>query len=324
MYENLNDKVELLFEGTPPLLKELARRQLEFLKSKSIDPVEVYVQMEQHMKLLTAAYLNSRGYLSVYDRRFVDMKLLELIEKLLAREDDFVEKDFYNLARVNFDFNGLKALNDLGGHAIGNRGLRIFVEVLKGGETTRWLEEQGFAVVPSAEGPEEYGMLIYGNGDLRGLVHEIASRYFREVWNTDVSPLLNFAHPSVREKLALLGLGDDIPPNFHFRIAANVGIVLFGEALAQVPVENMSESYEKLIRKVITQMFTMADLRAQAHRSAFKDELGRKNPLLASLYSRMSREVLHLEREVNRQEEQIHALEQKLETEKTKKHGGAA
>lgn len=312
MSKHLDEKVSLLFEGVPPLLKDIAKTHYRFLKTGRFSPADLYIEMEQYVKLLSSAYLNSRAYLSIYDRRFIDMKMIERIEKLLLQDDEFIEKDFYNLARVNFDFNGLKALNDLGGHLAGNRGLRIFIEILKAGETTRWLEEQGFTVIPSAEGAEEYGMLIFGQSDLRPIAHEIVSRYFREVWNAPVGPLLNFAHPSVREKLALLGMPEDVPADFKFRIAINVGVVLFGEALAQFPIEKMSDSYDVLIRTLIAKMFAMADLRARAHRSAFRRELAKKNPTLVALYSRLSNEVIHLEKELNKKEARIHDLELQL------------
>lgn len=317
----LDDKVALLLEGVPPLLKEMARAQYEFLKSNNptVSSVQIYTQMETYTRLLSNAYMNNRVYLQIYNRRFAEMKMVEAIEKILARETEFTEQDFYGIARINFDFNGLKALNDLGGHDTGNRGLKMFTEILKGGETTRWLESLGHHVVPSAEGAEEFGILIYGAGDLRPITQEIVTRYFREVFHAPVGPLINFSHPLVREKLSMLGLADDIGPDFRFQMAVNVGIVLLGEAVAQVPIETINEGYEVLVRKIVSKMFAVADLRARAHRSAFKDELGKKNPLLSGLYARLSNEVIHLEKEINRREERIKELEAKLETHQPKR-----
>lgn len=311
----LDDKIALLFEGIPPLLKDLAREQNNYLKTKnpSFSAVEIYTQMETYVRLLSNAYMNNRMYLQIYNRRFVEMKMIEAIERILRRETEFTEADFYGIARINFDFNGLKALNDLGGHDTGNRGLRIFTDILKGGETTRWLEELGYIVIPSAEGAEEFGILICGEGDLRPLTQDIVTRYFKEVFYAPVGPLINFSHPLVREKLGMLGLADEIGPDFRFQIAANVGMVLLGEALAQVPIETINEGYDVLVRKIVAKMFAVADLRARAHRSAFKDELGKKNPLLSGLYARLSNEVIHLEKEINRREERIRDLEAKLE-----------
>ena len=250
----------------------------------------------------------------MYNRRFAEHKISEYIRKIVARPS-MGDKDLYCLARVNFDLNGLKALNDLGGHEVGNKGLKLFANILNFGATTIWLrDELRLEVTTSAEGGDEFGLVVFGHLDLRELAPTIVHRYFEEVYSADVSHFLNFANPEIREKLRMLGIADEVPPDFVFRISTSVGVSFFGEAFDKIEVAKSQAKFTEIEQALINAMFHLADTQSLAHKSVFKRNLGGKNPVLSGLYARMSREVIHLEKELNVCRQRILELEQKHKT----------
>src|SRR3989338_9916721 len=171
----LDTKVNALLLGLPPELSAAVRERVTFYKTKmpAFKAEEIYREAVNLTRLEMLAYLDRRKYLGMYNRRFSEYKIAEHVRAIVAREAQ-EERDLYSLARVNFDLNGLKALNDLGGHEAGNRGLKLFANILNFGSTTLWLrDELKLNVVTSAEGGDEFGIVISGPIDLREYAEKI-------------------------------------------------------------------------------------------------------------------------------------------------------
>ncbi len=310
----LDDKLANLLVGLPRELSNFIREKVAFYKTKQ--PIftleEIYTEARVLTRLEMLSYLDRRVYLGMYNRRFAEHKISEYIRQIVARPS-MGDRDLYCLARVNFDLNGLKALNDLGGHEAGNKGLKLFANILNFGATTIWLrDELHLEVTSSAEGGDEFGLVIFGHLDLRELAPTIVQKYFDEVYSADVSHFLDFSSPEIREKLSMLGIADEVPKDFVFKISTSVGVSLFGEAFDSIDVGKSQSKFSEIEQSLVSAMFELADKRAGAHKSQFKRDLGDKNPVLSGLYSRMSREVIHLERELKFARAHILELEKEL------------
>jgi len=315
MSDTLDTKIENLLAGLPTDLKRAVQKKVDFYKTKQpiFTAEEIYREARDLVALEMMAYMDRRTYLSMYNRRYAEHQLVEHIKEI-ASSKELNDRDLYALARIDFDLNGLKVLNDLGGHIAGNKGLKMFAEVLNNGQTTKWLRGFDLEVTATAEGGDEFGLIIFGKLDLRELLPEMAKKYFDEVYALDASGLIDFKDAHIVENLKMLGIADSIPFDFRFKISCSVGYVLFNDALERVPVTEPGKSYTEVVRMITTKMFELSDLRAREHKSAFKAELGKTNPILSGLYARMSREVIHLEKEIIKRDARITELESKLKT----------
>ena len=241
------------------------------------------------------AYLDRRNYLGMYNRRFLEHKMAEYIKDVVSQKD-IKDEYFHGLASVNFDLNGLKALNDLAGHTAGNKGLKAFANILNHGETTIWLrDELGLSVFTAAEGGDEFGLIAYGTKDLRPYAGEVKKRYGEEVLSYDASNFIDFSDPKVRETLSLMHIDDIVPPDFKFRLSTSVGMSLLSEAFMVVPVTESGKKYHEVVQELINKMFQIADIRGTDNKKEIKDRLGKEEPALSALYSRLSQDVAYLE-----------------------------
>src|SRR3989344_5559084 len=164
-----DENINALLLGLPQGLSAAVRERVTFYKTKqpTFSPDEIYREAQNILRLEMLAYLDRRKYLGMYNRQWAEHKIREYI-RLIVEKESHEEKDVYSLARVNFDLNGLKALNDLGGHETGNKGLKLFANILNFGATTLWLrDELKLEVITSAEGGDEFGLVVHGNIDLR-------------------------------------------------------------------------------------------------------------------------------------------------------------
>ena len=307
--ERLDEKISQLLMGLPQDLKDAVLLKVELYKSKrpAFSDKEIYFEAKDLVELEMVAYLDRRDYLKIYNRRFLEHILKEKISDLVAKEES-TEDDLFGMARVHFDMNGLKALNDLAGHEAGNHGLSIIADILKQGKTTRWLESLGYHVSTAAEGGDEFGIVAMGAKDIRPHIDAIRDGYTQEVEHYDASALIDFTDSKVKESLAMLGISDEIPKDFMFKLSTSCGIVTFGEALGVVDVHEVGKTYDEIVSAIVGAMFKLSDERAREHKAAYKEELGKTNPVLSGLYARMSREVIHLEREVTALREELKKL----------------
>ena len=303
--ETLEEKINKRIAGLPRDLRESVNNKVTFYKAKGLSNEEIYQEIAERVRLEMLAYLDSRPYLGMYNRKFLEKKMADYIEQIVSHGSGD-ERLLFSLTRVNFDLNGLKTLNDLAGHEAGNRGLKSFSNILNFGATTLWLRnELGLEIYTSAEGGDEFGLIAYGSKDLRPYAREVVERYGKEVLAYDASDLINFSDKTVRQKLELLGVADDVPRDFKFKLSSSVGMSVFGEAIVRVPVAESGKTYDEVVGLVIKEMFRLTDERSSKNKSEFKRKLAKENVGLSAPYSRMSREVIHLERRIKELEEEL-------------------
>ncbi len=267
----------------------------------TLDEIGEYVrdEIESNAKL----YFDGSKHIQMYNRQYVEDKLENYIDEVVGVEDVSVE-DLYKIAKIAFDLNGLKTLNDAAGHEAGNRVLEIFSKILKDGKTTKWLKEQNIEVIPAHQSGDEFILLMYGDKDLSPIIEEIKRRYDDEVKAFDASELLDL--PTAKKYLKGLNIYDKFlnelskktgtqtekleegfSREFKFKLGTSIGIVTLGEALSQItPEEFGDKDYRGIIRAVIGKMFKLADEKAIGHKKRSKSALAEVDPLLAVLYNR--------------------------------------
>ncbi len=308
-------RIEKVLRGLPEEITDNVNQKIDFYKEKGFSEEEIFREVKNLVKLELLAYTETkREYIGLYNQKFSQRKTFWFIKEIIARKP-ILEKDFYSFARLDFDLNGLKALNDLtGDYSIGSESLYIVSRILGEGKTTKWLREKGLEVFVSIEGGDEYGILIYGTLDLRPYSNEIINRYFREVRSADVSHLIDFKNPDVRERLQAVGLEKEIGEDFKFEISVSVGIAFFAEALSLTDIDS-SIGFGDNARNIRRKLFDIAHMRSLENKRWYKRQLYENHPVLAALYARMNREVVELSRENKILKEKIKELESKQKPE---------
>jgi GGDEF domain-containing protein len=244
-----------------------------------------------------ALYIDNRPYVRMAKRSLSEHRMALMIEELVKNKELTV-LNLRKIVRVNFDLNGLKPMNDLGGHEMGNEGLRIFSDILKEGKTTKWLEEAGFTIIPSSEGGDEFGMVISGIENDRPiddlLLQEIKKRYMQEVYTTPAGNLVDFKNKEVQKKILDSGkpqgyIDQAINSNFEFKMSTSMGVARLDQALLEIEV-SPARSYKETVRAIIGKMFSIADNQAIENKTKFKRGLAEsediKDMILSDLIDR--------------------------------------
>ncbi len=281
--EDLERYLESLLDEIPR--EELRREEMERIeiyRSGKFNKSTMRELVQGDVKLILLSYMDGRKYLRMPNREFIEYKIYKQINEMVGKEALEIE-DLYKIARINFDLNGLKAMNDIGGHASGNDGLSIFSNILKNGETVTWLASLGIKSVASAEGGDEFGLFVYGDKDLRPLIQEIGQRFHDEVSRAKADHLIDFR--SLKNRQVLSDMGIDIPDDFKFKLGTSVGLSTFGEALSLTNLTG--NNYKEMVKKIINNMFRLADEKAIIDKKEIKSKLKETDPALYALYSRL-------------------------------------
>jgi GGDEF domain-containing protein len=268
-----------------------------------------------------ALYIDNRPYVRMAKRSLSEHRMALMIEELVKNKELTV-LNLRKIVRVNFDLNGLKPMNDLGGHEMGNEGLRIFSDILKEGKTTKWLEEAGFTIIPSSEGGDEFGMVISGMGKDRPiddlLLQEIKNRYTQEVLSVQAGKLVDFKDKVVQGRLLEAGkdqayIDQAINSGFEFRMSTSMGVSRLDQALLKIEVPT-GASYKDIVRALIGEMFAIADDQALKNKTDFKGGLAKskdvKDNILSDLIDRDKGAKQNAET-IKKQEEEIEKLKEK-------------
>ena len=343
-------KIEKMLADIPrEELREEVRELIQIIQESSRDDKTKLNQSEKACKHILMSYMDGREYLRMPNREFIEYRIYRSITEILENKK-LGREDLYKVARINFDLNGLKVMNDVGGHGAGNLGLKIFASIIKEGETTRWLNTQGIQTAASAEGGDEFGLVIYGDKDLRPILQEIEERYFHEVRDartvktlkitteldentgkkkikmkseiSNVDDIFDFTDPKIIHKLETMGIANNtdkkVPEVFQFQMGTSVGSATFGEALQVVGFEGV-KTYKEMMDRIINQMFKMADHRAIIQKDETKKALETSNPTLFRMYTRVSPEVVVLNTKIVELAKKIEEMQATNEEERRKR-----
>lgn len=297
-----SESLDEMINGMPSELIDMINDEIEFCLSRECDPDEVNNRVKKMIYLLQLAYKDPRKYLDMFGRNYQELLLSDFISEICDTE--YTESDWHRIARLNFNLNGLRTVNNYGsnGRASGNELLETFSDILKNGRTVKALESLGVRVVSSAEGQDTFGWVLYGPYDLRLILSIAEELLLREAEETDVSHLIDFNDTKVKDVLKSAGAASK--DGQKFRIMASIGSATLGEVLDTI---NLSEdtSYEEISKILMSNMFRAADLRARNFKEKFINKLKEENNALYHLYARsniemMEERVKELESRVNK------------------------
>lgn len=310
--EEIDQEILSIIDEIPrdDLQDEEKRRVAEYREATK-DNSKILEWVKKDKELIMLSYMDGRDYLKLPNRAFVRYKIEKRLDKIMDKENVGIE-DMHKIARFDFDMNGLKALNDLGGHASGDEGLRLFSEVIKSGKTIQWLKEMGMETMASIEGGDEFGLVVYGDVDLRPMLKEIEQRILDEVNSLEVDHLINFENTDIKTKLEKLHL--KIPEGFKFKIGSSVGSATFGEALNKTDLSDLTK-YRDMVRRITGNQIGLSDNRSREQKEMAKARRKEAEPILHTLYTRLNEEVAELNYRLEQMKETVE--KQKFQLDKT-------
>ena len=326
--ENITGEETLAKRFQDPLKERLPSAELREEVSQKIErwkkglDSKVYSQdeIDRYVKetIIESAklYMDSAKHILMYNRQYVEDRFENDINDIVEKTEQPKVEDFYGIALISFDLNGLKTLNDANGHEMGNRALEIFSKILKEGTTTEWLKKQGVEVVPARQSGDEFLFLMRGEKDLSLIIEETKRRFDQEVKDANATELMSFAdakryleglkiwEPFLKGVIAkngveIEGLSEDdfkkemgkaeadLNKIFKFKMGTSVGIATLGEAMSRItPEELTGKTYKQIARRAIGETFNTSDEKAMEHKKRSKAALADIDPLLAILYNR--------------------------------------
>lgn len=286
--------------------------------SGAYSPEEISQNVRTDIEKEARMYLDRAKHIQMYNRDYVEATLENALSEIFEPETNKLD-DFYKIALIFFDLNGLKTLNDGTTHENGDRALEIFSKILKNGSTTQWLRRQGVEVIPAHQSGDEFLLLMRGDKDLSSILEETKKRFHDEVEHYDASDLLDFQTGkkylsetlkiydkfledlSKKTGVSIEALEEKFSREFKFKLGTSVGIATLGQALSLIdpdeainpkekdPNKKISfrnASFKQKIARVRGIMSGMADENANADKIIVKAAAAKADPLLGVLQNR--------------------------------------
>lgn len=264
--EDLNS-IPITEEKSEIDLRKEEEKRIELLRKKGFSSQEIADFVNRDVTLIKTSYQDRRPCFkeAIFNRKYIEAELFKKLQKISPNDIEAKNR----VAVINFDLNGLKALNDLGGHSAGDRGLGIFAEILQGKKpapkkkepdakkdgdlsekkeenksdpekkndleenkegTVWWLNSIGINTTPFTQGGDEFGILLSSDTvNIKELEAEIKSRFIKEIVTNEEARKLIVFD---EKKVAELKKekGIDVPENFEFKLGASIGISTLAEA----------------------------------------------------------------------------------------------
>jgi GGDEF domain-containing protein len=264
-------------------------------------------------RILKSAYEDAR--FGVENKPYAKLQTIKMIAELFD-EIDVNINSLKKVARISFDLNGLKAVNDLtGSHEQGDQYLKMMIDVLRDEKVTAWLAERKIEAVITADGGDEFGMILRSSEaiDDELVYNELISGIIKtELWNDEEAKnvldfdkeevLLAYAGINKNEWLiktasekneVLLDVKRKIPATYFFRAAVSAGITTLFDSFMHAKIKD-SDSYERLLEKAMGSLFDLSDKEMQADKTSFKTNLKNSQDIcenfLLKVYSRTDSE----------------------------------
>ena len=253
------------------------------------------------------AYEDKRFFVGENERmpkdEYAKMEIQDEMDKIFSNKPTV--EDLQKIARLSFDANGLKAVNDLSAsHEKGTEFLRRIAEVFHNpdGPTRKWLKEKGISkILATAGGGDEYGVMLVADRPIDSeTIAEAVRRFEDEVSALDVSDLVNLEDPEVLMRLGNISEGvfrrmskeeqlaeiakikSSIPDGFKFRATVSGGGATLTEGMEYVLKETVpldkrfdpdKDSYRRALEKIMGGIWDLADKKAESAKREFKANL---------------------------------------------------
>lgn len=300
-------------------VKELKDKLVQWSVDYNIPQEKIDELIEREIEQSEMNYIDKR--FEMPNKVFAKYQTQKSLDELLEQEPD--PEELNKIAKLSFDLNGLKSVNDLnaGKHEYGDEYLRKVASVFKNEESDirKELSEKNIKVLVSSEGGDEFGILLIGEKELtQDELTQIITAYNKEIALLEVGDLVDFNREEVLYTYASMSeqewlvMGEEeknkiitkvkeqVPHGFKFMASASGGGGTLFDALEKENI-NISEKddYHRILEKLIGGLFDMSDKEMKNAKTEFKNTLrNSENPkerFLMDVYSR-TEEQRELER----------------------------
>ncbi len=270
--ENVEKNLPEIIEQLPKGLRSNFAEKFKRLEGYGLNREELLVEINESIREMNTSYIDKRFGIS--NGSYMRLEITDLVDNFVKETDPVKIK---GSGILNLDVNGLKSVNDLMGHEKGDDYLRKMVEVFKSGNITKDLESKGIKVLPHSNGGDEFAIILSGDINLtevkngQTLIDEILKSYQKEISSLDMSDIINFSDPKVKEKFD----GIKIPENFNFTASISGGTTVLSEVLLKREVlsEEAKLDYSKEINKIMGDLLKTSDERGKIDKDTFKQGL---------------------------------------------------
>lgn len=302
-----------IIEQLPKDLRFDLQEKFERFKAYGLSDKQLAYELKKEVRDLKSAYEDKR--FEIPNGSYLRYEIAHLVDTLVNEKINLTK--IRGLGLINFDVNGLKAVNDIAGHEKGTEYLKRIVNTLKSGHTTRDLEDNGIKVFVSSNGGDEFAIVLSDDVNLTEVkegqifINKILKYYQEEISSQDMSDLIDFSDPEVLKKFD----GIEIPKDFKFTASISGGTALLEEILIDdkifPEIENESDYSDKL-SKIISGLFERGDKRDKDDKNIFKKDLDTspdKNKHFLSILLKRNAEMALLEIENRKLKKKLAEIE---------------
>ena len=323
---NLRRIIERLPEKSRARIETLWRELAKEAMKSAEDIGERYL-VEQIMKNLDWADNRFGGTLPSKD--LTEFVVVQELDRLFSNSPE--TEDFKKVACLMLDLNILKQINDIPkDHAKGDIYLGRVFKIFSDSELTEDIKkETGIKeIIPAAVGGDEFTIVLTADFDLSAPVEKLGDnstvdyvikRYQEAVESLDISDLVNFENPLIKERIReIYGEGVETPEGFKmFSTIAGGGATLWEGITNLTEKEIEGKSYLSSLELVKGGAYREADSRMYVNKANMKKKwIGSEDPKerFYGLISSRTEEEVRLKREVNKESRRAEIARTALET----------
>ncbi len=321
----IDSLVEDRCKDLPKPLRGMLMDDLNSMKEVTKDKKTLKRSIDISYKRIMAGYERKlSGTEMIPNEAYAMVNAMDKVDALFGDKEPTAE-DLKKVARVSFDLNGLKAVNDLNGgdHKKGDAYLAMAVDAIKSPEVIAYAKEKGLVFEPekvTRDGGDEFGVIISSDQplkqeDLDGFVNIVQDVFWD---NDDFAKILDFNNPNVLAHFAGTDISEidnkfggdltafkkdkGIPLYYKYHGAMPGGAATLYDGLVDSQFDpkgkvKITDSYHRMLQKVIGAMFSSSDRAMDKNKRAFKEALSSyagededNMRFLAKVYSRTDKE----------------------------------
>jgi hypothetical protein len=312
---SLDAYVEKLSAHLPSELKERIQTKIDRLRKTGLSEEDLKNETEFESKEVLEAFTDDFGMLNKGYEKLVVKDKIDDIFKDKPKVDDLKK-----IARISWDLNGLRAVNNLNGgkHANGDRYIGIAVEVLNDPSIRALAKKFGMEISAIHESGDEFAATVISGGpiepgskeaeylnQLKEIIHD---KIFR---HSSAQEILNVEDPIVKANLTApmnKAIADcrenNVKPVFRAWMSGDIA-TLYEALMGEISEKNRladSDDYQKTLGKLMGVLIDASDSRMKEKKKADKLGLAGSDNLndrfLASIYN-MGEESAEANRELS-------------------------
>lgn len=301
----INDLVKELSEDLPSSLQKMLMDDYRIMEEVTMDRDILEKSVEiSHRRIMAGYERKLTDNEKMPNESFAMLNGMEKIDAIFAKGEPAME-DLKRVARVSFDLNGLKAVNDLNGgdHKKGDMYLSLAAKAIVDPEVVAYAQENGLNFEPervTRDGGDEFGVILSSDKPLdEKVLAQFVETAQKAFWNnSDASKILDFESPEVVARFAKTEVKEinekfggnleefkkakGIPTGYYYRGAVSGGAATLYDGLTDSKLDlksriKTSDGYQRTIQKMMGAMFSSSDRAMDENKRLFKAGLPETN-----------------------------------------------